>query len=76
MSAVDDVGNLVEQYHLAQGEFINGNPKPLKELFSHRTDVSLANPLGPAARGIGPVAHGWEQVSETQEDASSRFGEG
>lgn len=76
MGAVDDVGNLIEQYHLAQGEFVKGHPEPLKELFSHRADVSLANPLGPAARGIGPVARGWEQVSETQEDATSRLREG
>ncbi|MDQ4128718.1 MAG: nuclear transport factor 2 family protein, partial [Actinomycetota bacterium] len=35
-----------------------------KKLFSHREDVSLANPFGP------PV-HGWEQVAETIDHASS-----
>ncbi len=34
-------------------------------------DVTLANPLGPAAPGVGPLAHGWEQVAKTQEHAAS-----
>ena len=73
MAAVDDVDQLIEQFHLASNEFLKGNPKPTQELFSHREDVTLANPLGPAAPGIGPVAHGWEQVAKTQEHAASRF---
>jgi hypothetical protein len=30
MAAVDDVDKAVEQYHLALGEFVKGNPEPLK----------------------------------------------
>jgi ketosteroid isomerase-like protein len=45
-------------------------------VFLHRDDVTLANPLGPAAPEIGPVAHGWEQVAKTQEHASSQFRDG
>jgi hypothetical protein len=30
MAAVDDVDEAVEQYHLALGEFVKGNPVPLK----------------------------------------------
>jgi hypothetical protein len=41
MSAVDDVDELIEQFHLAQGEFIKGNPEPCKRLLSHLEDVSL-----------------------------------
>jgi ketosteroid isomerase-like protein len=71
MAAVDDVDKLIERLRLAMDEFQKGNPKPTQELFSHKEDVTLANPLGPAAPGIGPVAHGWEQVSKTQEHAAS-----
>ena len=39
MSAVDDVDELIEQFHLAQEEFVKGNPKPCKRLFSHRRDA-------------------------------------
>jgi ketosteroid isomerase-like protein len=69
MTAEDDVDRLVEQYHLALGEFVEGNPEPVKELFSHGEDVSLANPLGPPARG-------WEQVAQVIERAASNFRDG
>jgi ketosteroid isomerase-like protein len=69
MAAVDDVDELIEQFHLAQGEVVKGNPEPVKELFSHREDVTLANPLS-------PPAHGWEQVTSTMERAASQFRDG
>ncbi len=64
MSAVDDVDELIEQYQLAIDEFMKGNSQPVKDLFSHREDVSLANPYGPPVRG-------WEQVAEVMEHAAS-----
>src|SRR5919112_2776059 len=64
MAAVDDVDRLNERYHLASGEFLKGNPEPVKKLWSHREDVSLANPYGPPMRG-------WEQVAKTIEHAAS-----
>src|SRR5215203_5432091 len=76
MAEVDDLDEVLEQWQLAVDEFQKGNPKPTQELFSHRTDVTLANPLGPAAPEIGPVAHGWGQVALTQEHAASRFTDG
>ena len=69
MAALDDVNELIEQFHLALGEFMKGNPEPAQKLFSHREDVTLANPLGPAARG-------WEQVAATMERAASNFRDG
>jgi hypothetical protein len=49
MAAVDEVDELIEQYQLALGEFMKGNPEPVKKLFSQREDASLANPYGPRA---------------------------
>jgi ketosteroid isomerase-like protein len=69
MSAVDDVDELIEQFHLAQGEFVKGNPEPCMRLFSHRQDVTLSKPLS-------PPAHGWEQVAETTERAASPMRDG
>ena len=70
VSAVEDFDEVVEQYHLAISEFMNGNPEPAKKMFSHRDDVTLANP-----RGV--VARGWDQVAEAMERAagSRRDGE-
>ena len=69
MAAVEEFDQVVEQVQLALGEFVKGNPEPVKELFSHRDDVTLANPLF-------PVGHGWEQVAERLERASSALSEG
>ncbi len=69
MAAVDDLDQVVEQYHLALGEIVKGNPDPLKMMYSHREEVSLANPFGP------PV-HGWEQAAQTMERAASRYRDG
>ena len=40
-----DFDQVIEQYHLAAGEFVRGNPEPYKKLFSQREDVTLGNPF-------------------------------
>jgi ketosteroid isomerase-like protein len=69
MASVDDVDELIEQYYRAQGEFLKGNPEPVKDLFSRREDVTLANPYGPPVRG-------WDKVSKTIEHAASLRSDG
>ena len=69
MSAANDVDELIERYQLGLGDFMKGDPEPVKELFSHREDVTLANPLG-------PPAHGWDEVGATIEHAASQFRDG
>ena len=69
MATVDDVDELIEQYYLAQREVLRGNPEPVKDLFSRREDVILANPYGP------PV-HGFDEVSKTIEHAASLRSDG
>ena len=63
MAAIDDVDELIEQYHLALGEFMKGNLEPAMKLFSHRDDVSLAKPRG-------GLAHRWKQIAKTMEHAT------
>jgi ketosteroid isomerase-like protein len=69
MAALDDLDEVLEQFHLAQGEFAKGNPEPCKRFFSHREDVTLNNPLSPPARG-------WEQVDATTDRAAAPFRDG
>src|SRR5438552_18381600 len=64
-----DFDEVVEHYHQALGEFVKGNPEPVKKMSSHREDVTLANPLGPPVRG-------WEQVAAAGERAASQVREG
>src|SRR5688572_6038483 len=64
VAALDDVDELIEQYYRVQGEFLRGNPEPVKDLFSRREDVTLANPYGPPVRG-------WDEVAKSIEHAAS-----
>ena len=66
MASVDDLDEVIEQFDLAQGEVVKGNPEPAMKLFSHREDVTLNNPLA-------PPAHGWDEVAAATERAASQF---
>lgn len=68
-SSVDDLDEVIQQYHAALNVFLRGNPEPMKALFSHADDVVLANPFGPAVRG-------WATASTRLQDASSQFSDG
>src|ERR687890_660709 len=69
MEALDDLDEVIGQSHLTLGEIVKGNPEPLKMVYSHREDVSLANPFGPPVRG-------WEQAAATMERAASNYKDG
>jgi len=69
MARVEDLDQVIEQCQLALDEFVKGHPQPMQAMFSHREDVSLANPFSPPARG-------WEQVAATMERAASNLRDG
>jgi ketosteroid isomerase-like protein len=69
MATGDEIDELIERFNLAQGEFLKGNVESMNNLFSHKEDVTLNNPLS-------PPAHGWEQVAATMERAASQFRDG
>ena len=71
MAAEDDVDKLIEQFHLALGEFMKGNPEPAKKLFSHGEGVSLANPYGPPVRGWNKVAQAMEHAASLRRDGEA-----
>jgi ketosteroid isomerase-like protein len=51
MAALDEFDELIEQYHQVLDEFSRGNPDPVKNLYSSRDDVAIANPFFPLTRG-------------------------
>jgi ketosteroid isomerase-like protein len=69
MAAVDDFDEVLKQYHLALDEIMKGSPDGYKGVYSHRDDVTLANPFGPPARG-------WDEVAKTLERAASHYRDG
>jgi ketosteroid isomerase-like protein len=50
-----DLNKLRSQYHQSVAAFIQGDPDVQKPLWSRRDDVTLANPLGPPAKGFDAV---------------------
>jgi ketosteroid isomerase-like protein len=68
VAAVDDVDELIEQYFRAQREFMRGNPETVKDLFSCREDVTLANPYGPPVRGFDEVSKSIEHAASLRRD--------
>jgi ketosteroid isomerase-like protein len=64
-----DLTQAIEADHRALDALVRGDPEPKKKMFSHGEDVTLANPLGPPARG-------WTQVEETLERAVTNLREG
>jgi ketosteroid isomerase-like protein len=69
MATVDDLDAVLERCQQALREFVKGNPEPMQGMFSHREDVTLANPIAPPARG-------WDEVAQTMEHAASNLREG
>jgi ketosteroid isomerase-like protein len=59
----------IQEMHSALNRFVTGDPGPLKNLWSHRDDVTVANPFGPAVRG-------WTQAAQTMERAARNYRDG
>jgi ketosteroid isomerase-like protein len=68
MSA-SDLAQVTEKYHQGLDAFAKGDPEPVLRLCSRRDDVTLANPLGPPARG-------WDQVEKAAQAAAFQTREG
>ena len=58
MAAFADLDAVIERYHAAIGDFIQGRAEGFETLYSRGDDATLANPFGPPARG-------WSQISRT-----------
>ncbi len=64
--SVSELAQAIEQYHQAVGAFLRGDLAPQKRLWSRHDDVTLANPLGPPARG-------WHQVEAALDHAAAQI---
>jgi hypothetical protein len=71
MAAVDDLDQVLERWHPASDEFLKGDPEPVKKLWSHREDVTLANPYGPPVRGGIRLKRSWTMPHRRPERVDS-----
>jgi uncharacterized protein (TIGR02246 family) len=70
MAALAEVDELIERYQLALGEFMKGDPDPVKRLWSRREDASLTNPQGSVARGWTEIAEAMDRAASTRRDGT------
>jgi ketosteroid isomerase-like protein len=64
-----ELDEFMERYHRSVEAVVQGDSAPQEDLWSRRDDVTLANPLGPPARG-------WTEVSNALRRAVSQLSEG
>ena len=73
MAAADDLDRVIEQYHQALDEFSRGNPDPVKNFYSRRDDVAIANPFFPLTRGRKQVVQRLERAVQNFRDGEVGF---
>ena len=73
MAAADDLDQVIEQYHQALDEFSRGNPDPVKDFYSGRDDVAIANPFFPLTRGREQVVARLERSVQNFSDGEVGF---
>jgi ketosteroid isomerase-like protein len=56
---MSELNEFRDRYHRSVEAFIQGDPDVQKPLWSARDDVTLANPLGPPAKGVDAV---WQHL--------------
>lgn len=59
----------LDAFNAAQHDYVNGNPEPVRAVFSRRDDVTLCNPVGPPCRGP-------ENVDRAAAEPSRHFSSG
>lgn len=64
-----NINTVIDEYHKALNVFLGGDKEPVKQLYSHKDDVTLASPFGPTILG-------WKKVSEGIDYHVTRFKEG
>lgn len=69
MSDLDELDRVIDESHRALDAFARGDPEPVKALYSHHDDVSIANPFGPPVRG-------WPAAGETMDRAATLYRDG
>ena len=69
MASLDDLDGALEHFKQAANEFVKGNPLPVQEMFSHKEDVTLANPFGPPACG-------WDEFAWAMEGSAANYRDG
>ena len=69
MTDATELERVIEASHRAVDAFARGDAEPLKALYSHEPDVTIANPFGPPAIG-------WPDAAVTMDRAATNYRHG
>jgi ketosteroid isomerase-like protein len=64
MSAQDEVRRASKEFYAALNSMLNGNARPLADIWSHSAAVTTMHPIGGRQAGWKSVRQTWEQVSQ------------
>jgi len=68
MSAEDEVRNASSRFYAALNRMLNGDARPLSEVWSHGSGVTTMHPIGGRQVGWNEVRESWEQVARVSSD--------
>lgn len=68
MSAEDEVRKASKQFYAALNRMLNGDARPLDDIWSHGPAVTTMHPVGGRQVGWDEVRKTWEQVAKASKD--------
>jgi len=67
----DEVRQASERFYVALNSVLNGDLRPMVEVWSHGSDVSVMHPFGERALGWEEVRASWEQATQAFSDGQA-----
>jgi hypothetical protein len=64
MSAENDICKASDKFYLALNRMLNGDPRPMADVWSHNSDVSTMHPIGGRQIGWDEVRASWESQAK------------
>ena len=68
MSTENEVRKASTQFYTALNRMLNGDARPLKDIWSHSSTVTTMHPIGGRQVGWNEVCEAWDQVAQTSSD--------
>jgi len=68
MAVEDEIQQASERFYAAINRAINGDPAPMREVWSHGSDATTMHPLGGRETGWEEARASWEQAAQAFSD--------
>ena len=64
----EEVYQASSQFYAALNSMLNGDARPLSDIWSHGSDVTTMHPIGGREVGWGEVRRSWEEVAQVSSE--------